>query len=60
MAQLTIDIKKGSWKTSKTLEFIMEAAAGFEPENNCFAGRFLTNTSIYLQITSSTFLLYFK
>ena len=35
-------IKKGFQKTLETLVNSMEAASGFEPENNGFAGRRLT------------------
>ena len=35
-------IKKGSRENLETPDFIMEAASGFEPENNGFAGRCLT------------------
>ncbi len=36
-------IKKGSQKNSETLDYQLEAASGFEPENNGFAGRCLEN-----------------
>ncbi len=48
------NIKKGPGKTSKTLEFTMEAASGFEPENVGFAGRFKHITVFYPKLSYLT------